>query len=253
MSENYQLSQNMTNSYGLNPSLDYRLDYNEDSSEDYESDYQGFSYSGSSDWSDNMGSSASSSESFLGRANPKQSFNFSGLSVSSMTTTPRVWDPLDNFLELVALKLYMFVPSIMCGVLLGLLLWTLTLILIRIGSYVKKRLFMIVSSDKVDIAMEEGGEKGIGNLNKRKWTESESGSGEVREVEVRSGFEREILPPPSPHSSSSSSGIGESENESPSERSSRRDSNIQVESEKKDDFIVEETNSYPEYVDTSQK
>lgn len=253
MTENYDFSHNMTleptditKNYDHNLTVDYSLDYSENSSNEYQSDYQELSYSGLSsspsdsilysDWTQHGGESLSSTEALIGHAK----FNFSGLSVSSLTTTPREWDPRENFLELVAFKIYMFVPAIGCGVLLGLLLWTLTLIILRITSHIKKRLFMSLDI-KSDIAMEEGGDK---RINKKQWTETKGLESSSGEVSYRSGHQRaenvlgymsEIMPPPSPHSSSTSSGIGESEKESPSERSSRRASEIQVLREKKDD------------------
>jgi len=86
----------------------------------------------------------------------KQDFNFSGLSVTPTTTPPRIWDPKEKFLELVALKLYMFVPAIICGVLLGLFFWILTLIVIRMASHAKKRFRFSINSDRMDFALEEG-------------------------------------------------------------------------------------------------
>jgi len=171
--------------HGYNSIDDYQSDYHGyNSSDDYQSDYPGFIYSGSS-------------SSSLGNTK----FNFSGLSVSSLKLTPQTWDPLEHFQETVTLKLYMFIPTIVGGVLLGLLLWALLLIMIHSASHLKKTLL----PNKTDVTLEERGQDRIENKSRSRQVSYtvEVASQFDGKVNVE-GYPREILQPPSPQSSSSS-------------------------------------------------
>ena len=86
-------------------SYDYSHDYGANETENQGvsnlSDYQ---YSG--DYYDYSGDYASDLRGV------KHTFNYSGLAVTELESQPPRWDPTTNFLDLVALKIYMFVPSI---------------------------------------------------------------------------------------------------------------------------------------------
>jgi len=69
------------------------------------------------------------------------SYNFSGLQVTQLTETPRVWDSQQQFLEQVGLKLYMFVPAIVAGSLLSISFWILAMIILRTYGLIRTKIF----------------------------------------------------------------------------------------------------------------
>ena len=86
-------------------SYDYSHDYGANETENQgASNFSDYQYSG--DYYDYSGDYASDLRGV------KHTFNYSGLAVTELESQPPRWDPTTNFLDLVALKIYMFVPSI---------------------------------------------------------------------------------------------------------------------------------------------
>lgn len=82
-----------------------------------------------------------------GVALSEPSYNFSGLQITSLNETPRVWSSHQEFIAQVGLKLYMFIPAVVLGVLLAVFLWSLAMLALRTFGLIKSKLLSDKSSD----------------------------------------------------------------------------------------------------------
>jgi len=73
--------------------------------------------------------------------NIKIPFNYSGLQSRGLTVVPRAWDAKVAFLEQVGMRLYMVVPAMAGGLLLGLIAWFCTIFIIRSWGIMKVKVF----------------------------------------------------------------------------------------------------------------
>jgi len=68
-------------------------------------------------------------------------YNFTGLQMRELTEPPRVWNAREAFMEQVGLKLYMFVPAAVCGVILGIIIWVCFMFCLRAYGRIRQYFF----------------------------------------------------------------------------------------------------------------
>jgi len=77
-------------------------------------------------------------------------YDFSGLQFSQLSEHPRVWNSQDAFLEQVGLKLYMFIPAGIAGILLGVFLWIIAMIILRAYGLAKKAVLRFIQKGNLE-------------------------------------------------------------------------------------------------------
>jgi len=75
-------------------------------------------------------------------------YNFTGLQMRELTEPPRVWNAREAFMEQVGLKLYMFIPAAVLGVILGIIIWVCFMFCLRLYGRFKQQLWGPTSKTK---------------------------------------------------------------------------------------------------------
>lgn len=65
--------------------------------------------------------------------------NMTGFVLRELEIDPVPWNPQNAFIQEVVLRLYLFVPGILCGILLGLIVWGILVTTLRSGSQLKRK------------------------------------------------------------------------------------------------------------------
>jgi len=73
--------------------------------------------------------------------------DLTGLQVRNYSSTPRVWDARQAFLEQVAYKLYLFVPYVLLGFLFGIFLWLIILFILRVFGLIKRQILVSLGKE----------------------------------------------------------------------------------------------------------
>jgi len=163
-------------------------------------------------------------------------YDFSGLQFSQLSEHPRVWNSQDAFLEQVGLKLYMFIPAGIAGILLGVFLWIIAMIILRAYGVAKKAVLRFIQkenpqdfemgpSNKSDMTKIHPESKQmqsdyIDSARVSQWTANEKESIQKDCIQKRLTGRTVISPSTQSSPVSLSSGIGTSERESGDERDS---------------------------------
>jgi len=75
-------------------------------------------------------------------------YNFTGLQMRELTEPPQVWNAREAFMQQVGMKLYMFVPAAVCGVILGIIIWVCFMFCLRVYGRFKQHLWGPKSNTK---------------------------------------------------------------------------------------------------------
>lgn len=163
-------------------------------------------------------------------------YDFSGLQFSQLSEHPRVWNSQDAFLEQVGLKLYMFIPAGIAGILLGVFLWIIAMIILRAFGVAKKAVIRFIQKENSeDFEMGPSNNSDVTNIHPESKQMHSDFINSVRVSQLTANekesiqkdciqkrlTEKTVLSPSTQSSPVSlSSGIGTSERESGDERDS---------------------------------